>query len=417
MYKYLKEIIHYKLVKDAISLYSAHVFNVVLGFVATIIIVRGLSPEVYGEFGLFYTSQLILSLIIELGIFTAIGRLIAISHSPAKQKEIMGGGLLLAIIAGFILSVINLIVSLFIDQIFMVKAAYLFKRWWWLTGFSIVQIYLWNIFEGSARIKKLSLFIILNKFTYFGILLLFFLKNNGLSPDIVIVAYFLPYAFWGIIFISGLKPGFKHIKQTLYVIFQHTREYGFDIFLSNALGFLSIKIDQYFVAFFFGAKEMGYYHLATNIAHPLTLFAKSASTSAYRKIANVKKLPRNMLPGLIGVSVLGAIGLIILVPFFLTPVFSQKFEPILAFFPIVVGHHLLYAVRIPFGIYFKAMAKGKLLFWASVFLIVTIVVFETLINTRLGIRGPALGMMLANSTILVVVFILYRRTRREAEKS
>lgn len=413
MREFIKKIIHFKLVQDALSLYSAHIFNVALGFLATVLIVRALPTSEYGEFGFFYTSQMIGSMLVELGIFIALGRMLALASNEEDKKELMGAGLLYVILLAVILSFGILIVGYGVDYLFKVKAGYLFRRWWWITGSVVIHFYLWNIFEGLAEIKKLALFIFLNKITYFLMLLSPIILNQNIHANQVIFAYFFPYLLWGTVFIFWIKPSFIHIKQNIVRIYQDMRAYGFQIFLSNALGFLALKMDQYFVAMFFGPKEMGYYHLASNIAHPLTLFSKSASTSSFRKITQHKELPKNLFIGLMGISLIGSIALLVLVPIFLTPIFSAKFSPILAFFPFVVIHYFLYALRIPFGMYFKAMAKGKLLLRLSLFLIGMIIIFEYGINGHLGLKGPAIGMILANTVILLVLIFYYFRVRGE----
>jgi O-antigen/teichoic acid export membrane protein len=411
----IKKILNFKLVQDALSLYSAHLFNVMLGFLATIFIVRYLPAAEYGEFGLFYTSQLIGSMVFEFGLFIVLGRLLALQDDEQKKKEFIAAGFILVLLLGVFMGICNWIAGTVIDKIFQVKAGYLFRKYWWITGSIAFHFFIWNVFEGTAEIKKLSLFIFLTKSSYFIYILIRIFAIQSLHAGDVIVGFLAPYSVWGLVFLILQKPRFKNIFKTIKNILNDTKAYGLHIYLSNALGFIAVKMDQYFVALFFGPQEMGYYHLASNIAHPLTLFSKSASTSAFRKIAQKKEMPRKMVSGLIGITTLGALAIFFIVPIFLTPVFTVKFAPILQFFPFVVAYHWLYALRIPYGMYFKAMAKGKFLLSASVLLIGLISVIEMLIRNHLGLKGPAMGMVLANALILLVLIVQYIRTKQESQ--
>lgn len=399
----IREVIRFRLFRDILSLYSAHIINVLFGLGATIFIVRHLNPSEYGEFGFFYTTQMIATVLAEIGVFVAMGRLLAISSRDQQKKELLGAGLIITIFIGTAYALVNLLFGMMVDHIFQVKAGYLFRRWWWVSGFIVFYVYLNNAFEGLAEIRKLSLYVVLTKITYVLFLILPFFWSGGLTVDQLIVAYFVPYLLIGMFFIYHLRPSFDNVKAGLDRIRADAREYGFFIYLSNAIGFFALKLDQYFVALFFGPTELGYYHLASNIANPITLFAKSASTSAYRKIANQQKMPAYFLQGMLVFTFFSAIVLIFILPYVLVPVFTSKFLPLLSFFPLVVAQNALYALRLPFGFYFKAMARGNTLLIDSCILIAAILATQFIIRDRLGIGGPALAMVISNMIILFIM--------------
>ncbi len=401
-----------KLIQNSSALFSAHAVNVGLGLLATIIIARALPANKYGEYGLFFTLQTVGSMLAELGFFVALSRRIALTESRDEQHKIIGAGVYLFAAIAVFYGGLNYAAADLIDRLFNVHIGYLLKKWWWLIAWLPIHYLLYNMLGGLEKIKRLALFVFSVKATFL-LSLIIMLTVSRITVNGAVVAFLAPYAVWGILFIIAARPDMRHPLNEIRMLIKETKEYGFHFFLSYFIGFLSVKLDQFFIAYFFGPAETGYYHLASSLSHPLTLFSKSASTSAFKQMTKEKRFPRDFLKIIMSVSLGGALALLLVVPLILEPVFSARYLPLLSFLPLILFYHFLYAVRYPFGVYFKALAEGKLTLKITLMLIVSAVMFQMLINTRLEIYGPAVAMIAANIFIIAVILYYYRKIKMQ----
>jgi O-antigen/teichoic acid export membrane protein len=176
--------------------------------------------------------------------------------------------------------------------------------------------------------------------------------------------------------------------------------------------FLNYRLDVLFVTYFLGSREVGIYCLAVMIAEALWQVADAAQTALFPRIAATQEKAEFTLKvlGLVfGITLIGAVFLVILGKAFILLVFSNKFieayEAMLCLLPGIMG--LIFAKVLSADVFGRGYPWVGTI--AAVPSLMATLVLNPLLIPLFGINGAALTSSVSYIVAGVLVTIIFIR--------
>lgn len=321
--------------KNIIITFISQIIILGVGIFTSIILARGLAPEGRGIYALI---ALVPALMLKLG---TLGIESSNIYFTAKKKysinDIVGNSFFCSILFGLILILLFYpITHLSVFQHFVIKNK-LNLNYIYLLVFtlplSFLTLFLRNILLGNHNIKSYNFIGFLENIVQF---LLFFILLVILKKDIfgAILAYLVIVILGALITVIFVK---KYAKAKLKIsfsreLFYDMIQYGYKGYLGNLAQFLNYRLDMFFVGFFLGAVEVGYYAIAVAVVERLWLLPQSIATVLFPKVSSINEEASNMLTPLISrntffITISCSIVLIFLAKPFIKLFFGASFLP------------------------------------------------------------------------------------------
>jgi O-antigen/teichoic acid export membrane protein len=283
--------------KGSISLnVAAQLVNTVISLIVAILVARLLGAEGRGDYVLVITTAMFLVQLFSLGLETSIGYYTSTSKT-AIRKLVSTAVFVFLILAGLVALTI-LIFSFFPS----LKLLPYYTRPYYLILFLITFFTLANSFFASLLngLKRFNAVILLNLSIQVLTLvacLYFFLSGNGLVRAtsflqavvaihaLISIGYLYFYTKW----IAFMPVGSVMNKKELKAFFS----YSFLAFLCSLLHFLNLRMDFWFINYYYGSGDLGVYSVAASLSQLIWILPQSIaiilfSMSGYLKEAELK---------------------------------------------------------------------------------------------------------------------------------
>lgn len=286
-----------KTLKNAAIIFSSKLVLFLLNFAKSIIIHRLLGPLGKGQFALITQIPRLLTTLGSLGIGTS--TLYYTGRKKHKLTDIISTSLLVAAFLGLILILlfyllfdylpVFLLRDLKLDQILIASL---------IIPFGLINIYSSSILLGSQRTPKAARLWILSSASMIFYLVLFnvvwkqgvmgavaALVLSTVTVSAVSIAYLLQQAR------IQFRISKDYLKQTI--------SYGLKAHLGACAQFLNYRLDIFFVQYYLGFTQLGYYTLAVALAELLWDLPFSVSTALFQKVSSSTETDANKLTPLI----------------------------------------------------------------------------------------------------------------------
>jgi O-antigen/teichoic acid export membrane protein len=286
----------------------------------------------------------------------------------------------------------------------------------------ILSAYLTTILQGLQLIIKINS-INLAQGAVFLFLTFFLVVCLGIG----LVGVFMAYIWAGLMTLVALilliqKEGGVFLSKWNLSVMRSTLSFGLKGHIGNVLQFFNYRLDMFIVNYFLGPADVGIYTVSVAIAELLWHFPNAVGFVIFPKAASTKpEVMNNFTPRVFGITlgltILGAIGLVFLgkpvIAFVYSSPFLPAYVPMVALLPGVVllgGAKVLTNEIAGRGYpHYNSINSGLAL--------VLTVVLDFILIPRYGVLGAALASSIAYAMIFCVAIGFYLAVSQKKEKS
>ena len=273
------------------SLYASMFVVMLSGVGVSVVNTRFLGPEQFGDlkflqsfFGFFVSVS-------TLGVFFAGGRLVAITNSTLRRRELYGGLILISLFISIVLGFTLFIFSYIEERLFQNGLGVLIRIFAPLTIVFPFQICLEKVLQGENRIHELSIFKIEPSLFYL-FCAVFYNHLSGLDLKSAFFLYFLCHGVAVVVHIINFRARFGHLKESLKIIVSETKSFGFPVYTGMLFNVSSIYVASILIGYFLDTKQVGYFALASTITMPLTLIPGAVGIVLYKDFSKLNSIPQ-----------------------------------------------------------------------------------------------------------------------------
>lgn len=254
---------------------------VILGFLNNTLVANRFGAEGQGTFALLMLVPMLLIMLSNLGlgiadVYFAGSRRYSVTVLAAQSILFAGVVGSMAIAAFFVTA-----------AIISTRSSALLKIVVWVVPFSLITLFLGNLFQGLNRIREYNLTTLIPKFLLFLLLVisLFLLK---LPIEGVAVAYLVAEITTAILLLilfnrwvltdkTGFRLNIHVLKEMLH--------FGVRGFFGNILNFLNYRLDMFIILFFLDRKALGFYSIAVLLSEKIWLIPNSIAIVLFPHVA------------------------------------------------------------------------------------------------------------------------------------
>ncbi len=412
--------------KNSLFMLGQKLITPALKFLLTVYIVRKLTVEAYGIFGVLGTIMDYIILFSAFGLPSIFQRFLpefTSKNEEGKAKHLINRGLLLSL--AFAIIFIS-IAFLFSDKLGLLLKIEDYSSYFILLIPGII-FYHQALLLGSALTSMfLHKYYVLAQVVYctFRCGIIFYFLKIGLDLKGVIlgevIAYGMLFLFQAYFYSKKFSGQIQIQEKSKIDVKRLVRYGGFSYFNEMGAKILDVTTDLIIISAFLGPAAAGTYAFAYSI---ITLFSKAMPHKLFKEVIrpaffikfvednNRKKLENmvNMLVKFIAFFYLPiVVGIIILGDKIIVHIFDPKYLNALSVLWIVAGFTALNSIQFPLGMVAQAVERPEINFYSKIFSIYNIIANILVIN-HLGIVGVAI---VTCTAILFKNIFMYRFTQK-----
>lgn len=280
--------------QQVIILYAATLIGLLLGVINSIINTRFLDPIDYGNVR--YVQNIInfLGTILLFGYFVSGSRLLALSQSEQRSRQIRG--CLIEILAICILITIVFLILIYClhDYFKPFPAKYLFLVSIPVCGMPLMLNYINTTAQGDNQIGRIAVARCVPAVLYSIFSLIIYNKIGATSSRMILLQWGISTVVLTIVILST-RPSFKHTADVFVDLRNENRSYGFQLYL----GSLAMVATQYLAGISLGLFNLdnsyvGFYTLALTVTSPLQTLPAIIGTTYFKKFTTEKEMPHKV---------------------------------------------------------------------------------------------------------------------------
>lgn len=368
---------------------------------------RKLGAERYGEYSLFINIFGVSKVIFNFGFFQSTGRIVALIKEKENCRQIYGAALVICIMLDVIMNIsIFSFLCIFKGYNFLIPIFIFTIPFNWIF---LVQEFLELVLQGNNRITMLSISRLVPRIIFLILVMFFFRFLENVNVTLCLISALSSYAIVYIFIIFKLSPTYNKIKESLKVIYDSNKQFGFNIYIGSvfAVGIANLTgvLISYFVS---DTSNVGYYNLSLQLATPLTLVPNILATVLFTKFVYEKKIRIEYEMLVIGVCLLIAVVLYVLSDTIVFYLYGEEFMYAAKLLNYLIVGSLLYGIANFYNRFLLAKGRGRELRNAS-FIVGFILLFSNIfLIKQYGVSGAAYSYILAGLANCLCVLYYYR---------
>jgi O-antigen/teichoic acid export membrane protein len=388
-------------------LYAATIGALGLSFFGSVLNSRLLSKESFGDWKYLQNFIILISYLVNFGLYSSGGRLIAATNDAKKIRTYKGYLLYFAIGGLAVILITTLVVG------------FLFPRWLNASLFKLailmfplflvnpLNFYFEACYQGERKMLHMAIFRFAPPLTYVVLLYAF----NSFSSGSIYYNAFLYYGSYFFIYLFLLwsdKPIFKKGTSEWKDLQLQHKSFGIQVYWGSLWGVGIIYMLPLLVGYFnINNVEVGHYSLALSFIMPLSILPGIVGTSNYKSYITLPTIPKNNFKKVILASVSLQVALILGVDFIIDFFLGEKYKEVS--FLIKIGS--FGAILHGFGDFVNKflLAKGESKYLKKVSIAVGIVqLVSSLILIKLySATGGIIAKSLGSLVFFAVLFYFY----------
>lgn len=391
------------IIKQILAVLSTRGVVLVIGFVNSLILARGLGTEGQGQYAIAVTIYTTLFQVFCMGLYSS--HTYYLSKDRKNLPYVWGNSIGISVLCGILSLIAAVVVGLCTRWIhYSVALLYLCLL--------IVPFYLYyylqqQIFLVINRVwfmNVLEIFVIFVPFISY----LFLYYTHKLSVEAVLLTLLFSYLLAGVIGCIKLiwmktRIGFS------FSFYKRCLPMGIKVFVVNLLSFLILKFDLYMVSYFLGDSEAGKYSVAVSLVEIINTFCATITLIVSPKMAAVED--RGKRHGFVFKVMIGAGAAIIIgvcigeaICGWLIPIlYGKQYIDVVGIFRILLLGTLFWALASFYNMWFWTEARYKELIITYSIAIAINLVLNFLVIKRWGLTGVAIA---SSISYFVVFFVL-----------
>ena len=410
--------------KHIVRQFIIQILGVFVGFITSIITTRILGASGRGDFALILNTSAFLNLV--LGFSLGPGIVHFVSSEKAPLREIINTISLIILV----LTVLCIFLMLFFpfrqfDFFLPAESPQGFNESIILVLF-ITMLYsmLFNALISGKQLfqhqQKSYLFFIM-PFSLISYLLLYYVSKK---TEIEFTSFMLFYVFLSIVpvlilFIIYLKYARPTFSFTFLknIQLKHILNFSFLAYLANMFQFLSYRMDFWFIQYYSGSKQLGFYSLSVNLAQLLWLLPQAVSSilisysgSGDEQVAinQTNILSRISITILFCATIFLELSIHLIIPF----LYGKEFEESVFTFQLLLIGIMPFSITTILASYFAGKGIIKINLYGSLLGFLICLVFDFLLIPSFGIKGAAFATICSYLfSTAFTVFVYLRKTK------
>lgn len=296
---------------QVLYLYAATLTSTLLGFATSIINTKFLTETEYGDVRYVQNLITLLASLLLFGYFLSGSRLLALSNSKPRSRQIRGTMLVVLIVCSILLITGTFFAGcVHIDRpevkhLFMVSLPVCF--------YPLLTSYINTTAQGDNHIGRLAMTRVLPALLYVPVAYVVY-SNCGATPTRMVLLQWGLYSIVLISIIASTNPSFKCFKSTFADLQIENKAYGIHLYY----GSLAMVATNYLAGVTLGIfnddnVNVGFYTLALTLTAPLSYLPGIIGTAYFKKFVNEPRIPQKVFRGTLLISVLSCIGFVIFI--------------------------------------------------------------------------------------------------------
>lgn len=409
----LKNIAASNFASKVIETFGVRIFLIVLGLFITVIVARILGPEGRGIFAVATSITMIGVQFGNLGLHAA--NTFYVAKDESILSTILGNSLFLSF---FVVTIIVSILYLFF--IFYPSFSPLHDNkilFISLISIPIALSYLLlsNILIGLHKIREYNTLEIINK-----IAILFATAFIFLFAHITIEYFLLAILSGNVAALLVAKIIYQKSVQKItysFTLFKEHIHYGFKAYLAAFFAFMVIRSDILMVDYYLGAKEAGYYSIASSMAEMVYLLPtiigmlltpKIIQTDGYEaKLRIVKKIAWMTTGMMLLFCLLSAL----IAEFMVKLLFGEVFMPSVYPFIWLMPGIIFLSINTIFQNYFAAIGMPVVVIYTPLIALIANITMNKYLISSIGISGASMSSSISYGIMLIISLAYIKRKK------
>jgi O-antigen/teichoic acid export membrane protein len=385
--------------------------NVILSFAITLLLTQSLEIAEFGVYTFYLICVYLISMFIDFGLNEAGAQDLAEFESTEGVRIRVGNIYFLGVFVCILFSICVLIISIFVDHIFVVKAGKLLRETWWLLFSVPVYELTKSICRGCGFMWRWSVVNILPRL-FFLISLLLIIDENNLNLQHVVQLFALSYFASTFVDLMLLRPRFLLDGIILTRLIKKIRSFGLNVMISVSVLNGTFFLDRLFISLVLNSNVLAYYQLAVMLSNPVGMFSRSLGISTFRNYINQKFISKKV--NLLNISILfiQILFVLLVAPIILRLFSIEKYGMSLDILPFILLAQLFLGLKQPYGFYLIAKKMGtairQIALWTVLVSFISFSVFVSLFELQGAVIGLIVTYLFLFMAHLYVVHFKYR---------
>jgi O-antigen/teichoic acid export membrane protein len=401
--------------KQIISLYLVNIIGIPLGIVTSMILTNYLGSKLFGDYSYLNGIFTFAMVIFNFGFIQAANRALVLNSSEEKAKEIYGSSFILLVLLFLIMSVCLIIFGYFDSNI---SNKGLYKVFLYLIPFGWIYLltgYFETLFQADNRMKALVFIRFYPKIGFFLSSLLIYFVFRNLNMNKLLIVYFFYLLTYIIVYILALwriKPSLKNLKYNLKSLWEHTKNYGFDVYLGSIFAVGAANLATLIISNYDPSNSnegVGFFNLALIFTAPLALIPNIIATTHYKEFAGLQKIPLKLFKTTILLTLGSLVVLWVLIGPFIDIFYGKQYHSAIELTLIISLGITAHGMADFFNRYLGAHGKGKMLRNSSFLIGISLLVTNFLFIPIWHEKGAVFARLVSGLVYLINMIYFYKK--------
>lgn len=411
----LKRTLEGKKTKQIISLYLVNIIGIPLGVVTSMILTNYLGSKLFGDYSYLNGIFTFAVVIFNFGFIQAANRALVLNSSEEKAKEIYGSSFILLVLLFLIMSVCLIIFGYFDSNI---SNKGLYKVFLYLIPFGWIYLltgYFETLFQADNRMKALVFIRFYPKIGFFLSSLLIYFVFRNLNVNKLLIVYFfylLTYIVFYVLALWRIKPSFKNLKYNFKSLWEHTKNYGFDVYIGSIFAVGVANLATLIISNYDPSNSnegVGFFNLALTFTAPLALIPNIIATTHYKEFASLQKIPLKLFKTTILLTLGSLVVLWVFIGPFIDIFYGKQYHSAIELTLIISLGITAHGMADFFNRYLGAHGKGKMLRNSSFLIGISLLVTNFLFIPIWHEKGAVLARLISGIIYLINMIYLYKK--------
>ena len=278
--------------RQAVVLYGATLFGVLLGIFSSVINTRFLAPSAYGDVR--YVMNIIgyVATFLFVGHFYAGSRLLAVSKEEGEARRIRGALVLLTIGLSLVLMASTALCGVFhgrhdLQMLFFLAIPVCLQP--------LLYNYIYYVLPGDNQIWRVAISRFLPTLLYIPAAYWLFSATGASSQKMLLLQWGIATLVFTVI-IATTRPRFAGSRPCFADLRRENREYGRQLYLSLLISVATNNLAGVTLGLFNADNAtVGFYTLALTVTFPLSTLPAIVGTTYFKQFASQPRIPRKVL--------------------------------------------------------------------------------------------------------------------------
>jgi len=308
-------------------LYAATLGGVGLSFLGSVQNSKLLSKELFGDWKYLQSFIALVAYIVNFGLYSSAGRLIAATNDATKVRIYKGYVILFSFGGALVIALSTIVIGFFFPKILNPT---LFHLAFVLIPFFLIHplgFYFETAYQGERKLIGLTIYRLVPPLLYVGSLYLFESYSSG-SIYYNALLYYTTYFVVCILLVYHDKPIFKRKSSEWKDLVGQHKTFGIHIYWGALWNIGATYLLPLLVGLFnINNVEVGHYSLALSFIMPLSMLPVIVGTSNFKKYIDLSSIPvaeiKKVLIACLVLEVCLLLGIDYFIDFFLTSKYKE----------------------------------------------------------------------------------------------